>query len=631
MAVIESMTQPEQHTHHGITANRDLTQWPILVDGQDTLPKLFRLRANHYGERVALRYKHHGIWKSWSWRGYAEQAARFGAALLALGVERGDAIAILSEDNPEWFFADMGGQSIGAKVAGVYTTDSSEQLAYLVEDSRSLVLFVENDEQLDKYLSAREAMPGLKKVVVFDNYGLHDFSDPDVLFLDDFLALGDAHLNAHPDAVTQGIDAGQPEDSALLIYTSGTTGKPKGATIKQGAMFATACGTARKLPTFDTDELLCFLPLCHVLERMSSMVGQVVVGFTVNFAENVDTVFENMQEVSPQVFVAVPRLWEKMYSRVEYMVKQSTALGQLAYRLALKTGQARAEHLLAGEAVPALLQARFAFWNVAVFGNLRRMLGLNRVRHATTGAAPISPQLLIWFQAIGVPIYEGYGMTETTGVVSVNTPSDNRVGSVGRVLDCGAVKTSESGEILYSGTNLFDGYWNRPDATAETLVDGWLHSGDVGHIDDDGYLYITGRAKDIIITAGGKNISPAEIENQLKFSPYVSDAVVIGDRRQYVTALVMIDQENVEKFAQDNRVPFNDFTSLCAAEPVTELIAEVVESVNERFARVEQIKYFRLIDQLLTAEDEELTATMKLKRAVVEQKYSNLIDDMYRG
>lgn len=618
-----------QQRVHGVTINADFEQWPPLIDGEDTLPKLFRQRVARYGDRVALRYKHHGIWKSWTWHGYLEQSNRFAAALLASGVTRGGAIAILSEDNPEWYFADMAGQSIGAVVTGVYTTDSAEQLSYLVANSASSVLFVENDEQLDKFLDARESMPSLNRVVVLDPYGLHDFSDPDVVFLEDFLAQGDAHLSAHPNAVEQAVAVGSADDTALLIYTSGTTGRPKGAEITQGAMFATASATLTQLPSYDSDEMLCFLPLCHVLERMSSMVGQVVAGFTVNFAESVDTVFENVQEVSPHVFVAVPRLWEKMYSRVEYLVKQATPLGQRAYAAAVRAGERRAQCRFDGKPVSPWLHLQCAFWDLIVFANLRRMLGLNRVHRAATGAAPISPQLLAWFHAIGVPLYEGYGMTESAGIMSANTAANNRIGSVGRVLPCGAVRVGDDGEILYRGANLFSGYWQKPDATRDTLVDGWLHTGDVGHVDDDGYIYITGRAKDIIITAGGKNISPAEIENQLKFSPYVSDAVVIGDRRQYLTALVMIDQENVEKFAQDNRVPFNDFASLCAAEEVRTLINEVVESVNARFARVEQIKYFRLIDQLLTAEDEELTATMKLKRAVVERNYSGLIDAMY--
>lgn len=623
------MTDMAQQTVQGITLNADLGAWPPQIDGADTLPKLFRKRAERYGDRVALRYKHHGIWKAWSWKGYLEQSTRFAGALRALGVKRGGAIAILSEDNPEWYFADIAGQSIGAIVTGVYTTDSAEQVAYIVEDSGSSVLFVENDEQLDKFLEARGDMPTLQKVVVLDTYGLHEFSDDSVLFLEDFLALGDEYLRNNRTEIDQLVEGGKANDTAILVYTSGTTGKPKGANISQGAMLATAAGTISLLTSKSSDELLCFLPLCHIFERMSSMVGQIVTGFTVNFAESVDTVFENVQEVSPHVFVAVPRLWEKMYSRVEYLVKQATPLGQRAYRAALHAGEKRAGFQLEGKSVPPVTRLQCAFWDIAVFANLRRMLGLNRVHRAVTGAAPISPELLRWFHAIGVPLYEGYGMTESSGVMTSNTPQHNRLGSVGRVLPCGAVRIGENGEILYRGTNLFSSYWNRPEATADTLVDGWLQTGDVGHIDDDGYVYITGRAKDIIITAGGKNISPAEIENQLKFSPYVSDAVVVGDRRQYLTALIMIDQENVEKFAQDNRIPFNDFASLCAAEQVRTLINEVVESVNVRFARVEQIKYFRLIDQLLTAEDEELTATMKLKRAVVERKYSDLIDAMY--
>jgi long-chain acyl-CoA synthetase len=326
----------------------------------------------------------------------------------------------------------------------------------------------------------------------------------------------------------------------------------------------------------------------------------------------------------------VPRVWEKIYSRITLMSAESTWLGKWAYRQAVATGMKRVNYLEEGKPVPPGTALAYAFWDFAVLGNLRRMIGMDKLRRGTTGAAPISPDLLRWFEAIGVTLLEGYGMTESSGVISVNTMDDSKIGSIGKVLQGGEVRIAPDGEILYRGPNVFKGYWNKPEKTAETISeDGWLHTGDIGRIDNEGYLTITGRAKDIIITAGGKNITPAEIENRLKFSPYISDAVIIGDKRKFLSALVMIDQENVEKFAQDRRVPFSDFRSLCAAPEVRELIAGIVEDTNREFARVEQIKDFRLIDVLLTAEDDELTATMKLKRSFVETKHKKLIDEMY--
>ena len=383
------------------------------------------------------------------------------------------------------------------------------------------------------------------------------------------------------------------------------------------------------LVTREGDEQLCFLPLCHVLERLVSVFVPIAAKSVVNFAESVETVFDNLREVSPVSFTAVPRIWEKIHSRVSVLSREATPVGRWAYRRALACGMERAACLMEGRPVPPGLETRFRFWDWLVLANLRRMIGLDRARYIATGAAPISPDLVKWYWAIGLVMLEGYGQTESSGVLSVNLPDRHRLGSIGPAVPGVEMKIAEDGEILARGPLVFKGYWNDPALTAETVRDGWLHTGDVGRVDDDGFFWITGRLKDIIITAGGKNISPAWIENRMKFSPYVSDAIVVGDRRRYLTALIMIDRENVERFAQENRVPFSDFASLCAAQPVRELIRAEVEGVNAGLAPVEQIKDFRLIDILLTAEDDEMTPTMKLRRGLVEQKHGALIGQMY--
>jgi long-chain acyl-CoA synthetase len=392
------------------------------------------------------------------------------------------------------------------------------------------------------------------------------------------------------------------------------------------------CSLSSEIPAFDSDEQLCFLPLCHVLERLFSVETQLAHGVTVNFAESPETVFDNLREVSPHVFVAVPRLWEKVHSRLQIMRKEATPIGRFALDRAIAAGLKRAEYLIEGKPVPASVAWSYRFWDMLVLANLRRMIGMDRIRRGATGAAPISPELLKWFWAIGVPLLEGFGQTETSGVATINTINDNKVGTIGRSLPGAETRIGPGDEILVRGPNVFKGYWKSPEKTAETFTsDGWLKTGDVGKVDNQGYFTITGRLRDIIITAGGKNITPAEIESALKFSPYISDAVVIGDKRKYLTCLIMIDQENVENYAQEHRIPFNDFASLCAAPEVVELIGREVARVNKQFARVEQIKDFRLINILLTAEDEELTPTMKLKRSFVESKHSGLIDSMYAG
>ena len=621
---------PPQRMHLGHSFNEDLSKGPYFFDGCDTLAKLFRERCNAYGAKIAHREKDYGIWLAYSWTDFYEHARLIGLGLLSLGLKRGEVVSILSEDNKEWIYTDLGVQSVGGISSGVYTTDSAKQLEYLVNDSDSRFLFLENDEQLDKFLSVKETMPGLTKAIVFDREGLHDFADDSVIFLDDLYRMGREFLKQHPDRFDEEIAKSSPKDTAILVYTSGTTGPPKGAMISHENIIVSIIGSAITLPVTEEDEQVCFLPLCHILERLISVFIPIGLGSTVNFAESPETVFDNVREVSPHVFTAVPRVWEKVYSRISIMAGEATPLGRFAYRRAVACGMRRAEYLEDGKPVPLGTRIAHAFWDFTVLRNLRQLIGFDRLRRGTTGAAPISPDLLKWYAAVGITVLEGYGMTESSGVISLNLMEDYKTGSIGKPVPGGEVKIAPDGEILYRGGNVFKGYWNKPDKTAETITDdGWLKTGDVGRVDNQGYLYITGRAKDIIITAGGKNITPAEIENRLKFSPYISDAVVIGDRRKYLSCLIMIDQENVEKFAQDKRVPFSNFKSLCAAPEVKALIAGIVEETNREFARVEQIKDFRLIDVLLTAEDEELTATMKLKRSFVEQKHKKLIDEMY--
>lgn len=621
---------PAQTVVDGHSINADLTKGPFFFDGADTLVKLFRKRCEELGPKVAHREKDYGIWLSYTWNDFYEHARLIGLALLALGLKRGEVVSILSEDNKEWIYSDLGVQSVGGIVSGVYTTDSASQLKYLVNDSDSRFLFVENDEQLDKFLSVKDGMPGLAKVIVFDRDGLHGFADDKVMFLDDLYRIGRDYLKENPARFEEEIARSQPEDTAILVYTSGTTGAPKGAMISHGNIMCSITGALLTLPVKSTDEQVCFLPLCHILERLISVFIPIGLSSTVNFAESPETVFDNIREVSPHVFTAVPRVWEKVYSRVTIMAGEATPIGRWAYARAVAAGVKRAACLEEGKPVPFGARASYAFWDFMVLKNLRRMLGLDRLRRGTTGAAPISPDLLRWYKAIGVTVLEGYGMTESSGVISLNSMEEFKTGTVGKVVPGCEIRIAPDGEIQFRGGNVFQGYWHKPEKTAETIAEGgWLRTGDLGRIDNQGFLTITGRAKDIIITAGGKNITPAEIENRLKFSPYISDAVIIGDRRKFLSALIMIDQENVEKFAQDRRVPFNDFRSLCAAQEVRDLIAGIVAETNGEFARVEQIKDFRLIDVLLTAEDEELTATMKLKRSFVETKHKKLIDEMY--
>jgi long-chain acyl-CoA synthetase len=605
----------------------------IVVPGE-TLPAVFWNAVRQRGDKTWLREKKLGLWRSWSWNQTGEAVREIAHGLIAIGLQPRECVSILANTVVEWVLTDLAVLSAGGVANGIYPTDAAAQVQYLCSDSRSAVLFVENDEQLDKALAVRGELPALRRIVVFDMEGLHDLDDPQVLSLDALRRLGREHLAAHAGAMEQRIAAVAPADLAILIYTSGTTGKPKGVMHSHHALVRQMRGIQTLWsPATEADERMCFLPLCHVAERMGGQYVAMYGGAKLNFVENPDTVAENVCEIAPTMITAVPRVWEKFYSAVTIAVKEATRSQQLAYAWALGVGMRVAERVLAGRPVPASLKARFMLARWLALDNVRKMIGVHRARLCVTGAAPISPDLVKWYCALGVPLVEVWGMSESAGL-STYVPGDRiRPGTIGRAAPWNEVRVDPStGELLVRGENVFMGYLNLPDKTAEAIdADGWLHTGDVGTVDDEGFFRITDRMKDIIITAGGKNVTPSEWENELKFSPYITDAVVIGDKRPYLVCIVMIDQENVERFAQDNDVPFSNYASLTRAPEVRALIQSEIDRVNKKFARVEQVKRFWLLDAQLTAEDEELTPTMKLKRKLVQNKYATQIEAMYRG
>ena len=594
-----------------------------------TISELFWKRVTEDADKIALREKDFGMWNEYSWRDYGDHARWVGHGLKALGLERGDVCSIASEVNKEWMFADLGVIGIGGVTNGVYPTDAANQVEYLINDSGTRFYFAEDEEQLDKVLQVRERTPTLVKIIIFDMEGLRNFSDDQCISFVELLNLGRSHAEQNPEMWAQEIAAAKGDDLMVLTYTSGTTGPPKGAMISQANMLYMALNLQDVYGVFDTDEQLGFLPLAHVAGRMFYTFLAMESCSIVNLVEALETATGDQQEIAPTIHFAVPRVWEKQYSQVTIKLKEATALGRWAYERAISVGTQVAQRTKVGEPVALGLKLRHLILDFLVLKNIRIMLGIDKCRWLSTAAAPIAPDLIDWYWALGKPMFEVYGQTECTGIATANKPGFNRIGSVGRATIDTQVKLSDQGEILIKGPGVILGYWNNPEKTAETFVDGWLHTGDVGRIDDDGYVYVIDRMKDIIITAGGKNITPSEIENQLKFSPFISDAVVVGDKRPFLTCLVMIDQENVENFAQDNNVPFTNYMSLCHSQPVQDLIWDEIEAVNTKFARVETVKKFRLIDQLLDPEDEELTPTMKLKRKVVNEKYINLIDEMY--
>jgi long-chain acyl-CoA synthetase len=603
----------------------------VVLDGE-TIPAMFWNGVQQRGDKVWMRQKELGIWRAWTWSQTGEAVREIAGGLMHLGFAAGDTASILANTVIEWVLADIAVLSAGGVSNGIYPTDAASQVQYLCEDSRTSILFVEDDEQLDKALEVRSQLPGLRKIVVFDMEGLRELNDPDILSLDALRAMGRTWNQAHPDGLIQRVQQCRAEDLAILVYTSGTTGKPKGAMHSHRGLVYSVRGYNTLATQYETDERMCFLPLCHIAERLGGEYFALYTGSKLNFVENPETVPENVREIAPTVFTAVPRVWEKFYSGVMIALKEASPLQQAAYAWGIGIGTEIADKVLAGQPVDGFLKLKFTVARWIALNNARKLIGIHRARALYTGAAPISPELVKWYLALGVPMLEVWGMTETCGAATGVPASRIKPGSIGPAASFNEVRIdADTGEIRVRGPNVFMGYLNQPEKTAETIdPDGWLHTGDVGTVDADGYFRITDRMKDIIITAGGKNITPSELENELKFSPYITDAVVIGDKKPYLTVIIMIDQENVEKYAQDNDVPFSNYASLTKAAEVQALIQAELDRVNKKFARVEQIKKFFLLETQLSAEDEELTPTMKLKRKLVQTKYAPQIEAMYR-
>ena len=600
------------------------------MPGTETIATLFMRGVDTRADQVIFRQKRLGVWEETRWCDFAAAVREITLGLVELGFVAGESASILSNTRREWAFADLGVLTAAGISSGIYPTDAPPQVEYLLADSESVCVFVEDDEQLDKVLRVRSRLPRLRHIVVFDNENLGDFSDPMVMDLAALQELGRERHRAEPGRWRQLAAMPTPSDVAILVYTSGTTGKPKGARLTHdNVVFATQTIVAQVMPQTAADDRMGYLPLCHVAERIGGLMSSICTGSVIHFVENPDAVAENIREIKPTVIFGVPRIWEKFYSMIQLRLGEVTPLQRWAYRVALALGERASVRRREQQPLPLWLKLALPVADRTVLRNVRTYIGLRRCRLLCSAAAPISVRLLQWYSALGIDVVEMYGQTESTGVLTSNPPGRARLGTVGPAVPGCELRISAEGEVLARGRNVFAGYTRQSEASALALQDGWLHTGDVGELDADGYLRIKDRLKDIIITSGGKNITPSEIENELKFSPYVADAVVIGERRPYLVCLVMIDHENMERYAQDNGIAFSDYASLCRAPEVQTLIQGVVDEVNARFARVEQVKKFRLIEQKLSVDDEELTPTLKLKRKLVHEKYRAAVDDMY--
>jgi long-chain acyl-CoA synthetase len=595
----------------------------------DTIPKLLARNSKLYSDRVALREKDLGIWQRTTWDEYWDHVCYFALGIKKLGLEKGDKLSILGDNCREWLYADLATQSSSAVTVGIYPTDVASQVRYILENSESSFIVAKDQEQVDKILEVKDSLPRLKKIIVVDMKGLRRYRDTMVISFKDVESLGFEINTKEPHLFEQMVNETRPDDPAIIVYTSGTTGQPKGAMITHKNMIAMIRGLAEVLNFRYTDSFVSALPLCHIAERMFSLIFPMWAGCAVNFAESVATLQEDLSEISPTAFLNVPRIWEKMHSNVMIKVQDSIFFKRWIFSAMFPIGMKVSELKLKKRPIPLHWKALYGMAYLLLFRPLRNHLGLLDARIFVSGAAPLSPDLMRFYHAIGVPVRECYGMTEMSGISFVPRDGEIKIGGVGKPIPGVEIKLAEDGEILQRGDSVFAGYYGAPEATREVVIDGWLHTGDVGELDDDGHLKITDRKKDIIITAGGKNIAPSELENSLKFSPYIKEAIVIGDRRKYVSCLIQIELENVAYWAQNNRIAYTNYKSLATHPEVRKLIQAEVGKTNSNFAQVEKIKKFVILDKELDQDDEELTATMKVKRANIEKKFKDLIESMY--
>ena len=604
----------------------------ILKEGGMTPSKKVKQTAHRFPEKVATRYKEYGVWTETTYEDFWKKSNYLSMALRFFGIEKGDSVAIHSENRPEWFIADIGIQSIGAVSVGLYPTNPPSEVQYLLSHSETKILFAEDQEQLDKALQVLDDLPQLEKIIYFEDRGLYNYENSKLMSFAEFLELGKSEYESYPEFVDEQLEAIRDEDVAFLVYTSGTTGKPKGSMITHGNLkwvgsqipqFSLVENVKAKDPQF-----LSYLPLCHIFGRLIDHLIATHTLATINFAESIDTVQSDLVEIQPTIFPAVPRILERMYSGGMVKMRDASLIKQLLFKFSMYLGNIASDRKLKygfNDYIAKFLT--FVGW-VLSFRALKKKLGLSKAETAISGAAPIAPEILKFFMALGVPIFEGYGMTENCGYASGNNDKKIKLGTVGVPNHGMEIKLAEDGEILTRGGAVFKGYFKNEEATKEVLdEDGWLHTGDVGVWDGE-FLKIIDRKKDIIITSGGKNVSPQEIENKLKISPFIKDAIVIGDKRKFLSALIAIEFDTVSNWALRKNIPHTTYRDLSEKQEVKDLVWKEILKANEQTSSLE-IRKFRMIPKELDHEDGELTATQKIKRNVLIEQFGDLIEEMY--
>jgi len=594
----------------------------------DTLARMFWSRVEKSGDRPAQMLKQGGAWKTLTWREVGDIVRELALGLVALGRQKGDAVALLSASRAEWVQADFAIFSAGCITVPVYPTYPPDLIAYVVNDSNARTIFVEDPAQLAKVLEVRDKMPGLEHIVVISGY--EATQPPKMVHTWSMLRrLGHDAAAAHANTLAERIAATTPDDLASIVYTSGTTGPPKGVMQTHGNHLAAQRNCESSATVEEGWVHLLFLPLAHSFARLEAFLG-VYRGLCTAFAENLDKVGDNLKEVRPHFICSVPRVFEKVYAKILAGVEAGPPLKRKIFHWAIGVGREVSRHQQRGQPLPPVLALKRALAHKLVFSKLHAALG-GRLQWAISGGAPLSRDIAEFFHAAGILILEGYGLTETCPAATFNRPTRFKFGSVGQPLDNVEVKIASDGEILIRGANIAKGYLRQPEATAEVFEpSGWFHSGDIGRIDEDGFVFITDRKKDLIVTAGGMNIAPQNIENMLKADPFISQAMVYGDRKPYPVALVTINPDELAKFARENGILTTDPAVIAKHPKVLERVARTVEEKNSQLQSYARIKKFTILGTDFTQEGGELTPTLKVKRKVVSNKYMTAIEELYR-
>ncbi len=594
-----------------------------------TLPQFLLRHARTRPNEPAIREKEKGIWQEWTWKDYLDHVRWIALGLVKLGFERGDKLAVISDNRPQVYWGMVAAQAAGGCGVGVYQDGIAKESQYVIDHSDAKFILAEDQEQVDKLLEVKSGLPKVRRIIYDDPKGLRHYTDPLLLSLEELEKLGQALDRERPGLLEELVGRGRPDDVALIAYTSGTTGAPKGAMISHANLIAAIGGLTQAVPYRPGDELLAYLPPAWVGDTLWSLAAAIIGGFTVNCPERPETVLDNLKEIGPHFILAPPRIWENLISVVQVKMEDASFLKRWIFRRLMPVGEAVARLRMEKQPVPLRLRVLHALGEFFVFAPLRDHLGFSRAHTALTGGAPLGPEIFLFFRGIGLNLKQAYGQTEHTALGCIQRDGDVKLGTVGRAFPHIEVRLTEAGEVISRGPSVFLGYYKNPDETAEVLRDGWLYSGDAAMLDPDGHFIVIDRAKDVTFLSDGTKFAPQFIENKLKFSPYIKEAVAVGQDRPFVAAMVNIDMENVGKWAERRQIAYTTYTDLAQKPEVYDLIGREVERVNRDLPEATRIRKYLLLHKELDPDDEEVTRTRKVRRKFVAEKYANIIQALY--